>query len=151
MRKLMVLLTTLMLAHTASADILQCWNAYAKKDAEPTLMAKIVYPSTLTSFIINRNEEDFTRFLTEKPNDSANGVLITTKRSPYYGKRDYDLGSGQRFILPASLNQESLRDALSKFTPQENAVIIGTFDGDGAGSHFSVRLRCVILAQRFTR
>ncbi len=80
------------------------------------------------------------------PEGQISGELITTNHSPYKGMNDFDVTASfygmKRLLLPSDLSNDNLAQ-LSKSGPRgENAVIIGDFDGDGAGFHFSVRLIC---------
>lgn len=72
-------------------------------------------------------------------------ALITSNHSPYKGNNEYVLVNA-RLILPVDLSPEALKAKIKTgigLGGGENAAIIGNMeDGDGAGSHYSIRLRC---------
>lgn len=145
MKKTIFLLSfVLFTGSMVEASNLKCWNTYSKKGAKPILSATIVSDETLKDFELNTNKEDSTAYL-RAPKGTETGEIITSNRSPYKGQREFDL-AGSRLILPPQLDAQTLLD-VSKANEGpargENGVIIGTDpNGDGAGSHFSVRLRC---------
>lgn len=130
-------------APTAHADTLKCWNTYSKRGAVPTIVADVVSDQELNNFAVNTKPDDFTSHL-KTPEGAVRGELIISNRSPYKNNREFDL-AGARLILPAQLDNANLlraQEGVNGFSPGENGVVIGSFHGDGAGSHFSVRLRC---------
>lgn len=141
-----VLILGILFANAASAETLKCWNTYSKKGTPPLIAAQIVSDSELDRFEINRQEGNYNEAEVEVPAGAVKGELITSNRSPYKGNQEFFLESG-RMILPARLDAQSLIDAQKTGIgqgPGENGVITGNWKtgGDGAGSHYSIRLRC---------
>ncbi|HEY8278012.1 MAG TPA: hypothetical protein VIH99_00220 [Bdellovibrionota bacterium] len=126
----------------AQAETLKCWNTYSKRGSKPTLVAEIVSNSKLDRFEINQNSDDNSALL-KAPRGAEKGEIITSNHSPYKGNQEFSLEDA-RLLLPAKLDAKSLLKAhgTKGFSDDENGVIIGYGDGDGAGSHFSIRLRC---------
>jgi hypothetical protein len=145
-----VLLFTILFTTTASAYAgeLACWNTYARRGARPVLTATIVNNNTLSNVKINLSDESRASYQLVESQGKIKGEEITSNRSPYKGNNAFALETDGRLVIPTDLSSENLRVSLStgisrNATPGENAVIIGSLaDGDGAGSHFSIRMRC---------
>lgn len=141
-----VLILGMLFANAASAETLKCWNTYSKKGTPPLIVAQIVADNELTGFELNRREGSYNEDEVEIPSGPVVGELITSNRSPYKGAQEFQLERG-RLLLPARLDAQSLIEAQKTgigMGAGENGVIIGSWrdGGDGAGNHYSIRLRC---------
>lgn len=127
-----------------SQHILKCWNAYFLNARAPYMSAVIVEDNVLSNIRFHYKNNDG-KFPTA-PAGQIEGQLITSNRSPYKGMNDFiittELHGPDRLILPTDLSNENLQLVSQSHRNRENGVVIGTFDGDGSGSHFSVRLVC---------
>lgn len=147
----LVLIFGILFANAASAETLKCWNTYSKKGSLPLIVANIVSDTELDRFELNRQEGNYNESEIEIPAGAVKGELITSNRSPYKGAQEFYLDNG-RLLLPARLDAQSLIDAQKNgigMGAGENGVIIGSWKsgGDGAGNHFSIRLRCRAYAR----
>lgn len=145
MKTLLFLLVFVFNVSVSSAATLKCWDVYSPRGAKPTIVARVLSDQELADFEVNTVEENFTSYL-KAPVGTVTGALIESNRSPYKGNQEFDL-AGSRLILPIRLDRDSLLEAQKTgigMGAGENGVIIGDVgdDGDGGGSHFSVRLRC---------
>lgn len=141
--KTLLVLFLVSVSTAAQADVLKCWNTYGRSRV-PFITATIVSNSELTDLTVNpKSATGFATSLQAKV-ESVVGVEITTKRSPYVGNQEFH-SNDFRIILPMSLANDDLLAAQQTgigMGKGENGVAIGSWEGDGAGSHFSVRLRC---------
>lgn len=138
-----VLFIAIFISAHAHAATLKCWDRYAARGEAPMVRALVASDSVLRNLVVRSEPTNRTGDLNIRVT-SVTGAMITTRRSPYVGRRDFKF-NGLRMILPARLDQASLSTLLR--SEGENGVIIGSSDPDligdfGAGVHFSFRLRC---------
>jgi hypothetical protein len=148
MKKLVLAALSLTLTQAAFAETLTCYNTYTHNaNPAPTLTAKIISNSHLEDVTFAKWIKNETTGLEDY--DSLKGKLNESNHSPYKGVMDYSLPNGDTLYLPTDLSEASLKKAAKTpvvrgFNAGENGVIIGNAKNysDGAGNHYSYRLRC---------
>lgn len=147
MKNLILSASIIISSYTMAAKpqpILKCWNAYFINARVPYLSAVIEQDNVLSNirFHYKNNEGK----IPSAPAGQVAGELITNNRSPYKGMNDFYISTefygAERLILPVDLSNENLLIVSKSHRNRENGVVIGSFDGDGTGSHFSIRLVC---------
>lgn len=147
MKNLILLITMLIGANVFAAApraaTLECWKTHFTHARVPFMSAVIEDDHILSNIRFHYRENGV---IPAAPKGEVEGQLITSNRSPYKGMNNFNIQTSfygmERLILPADLSSRNLAALTRAYYKGENAVIIGNFNGDGAGSHFSVRLIC---------
>lgn len=144
--KTLILATIILGSLSAQALEIACWDIYSKKGSRPYIAATVVENNGLADVRLNKRTDDGFDSNLAIPNEPVlQANAITSNRSPYKGNNEYYFENA-RLILPADLSPEALKAKIAVgigMGAKENGVLIGNMaDGDGAGSHYSVRLRC---------
>lgn len=138
--KNLILLASILIGSNSFAATLQCWKTNFTQVRTPFMSATIEDHHILSNVRFHYKNDGVVPLA---PKGEIEGEMITTNRSPYKGMNDFDITVSflgmHRLILPADLSNSNLKKSVKY---GENGVIIGSTEGDSAGSHFSVRLIC---------
>lgn len=145
--KVLLIIGMMLAGQVSQAATLKCWKTSFKPPKGPKtpfMSATIVRKGVISNLKYHYKQDG--EYI-KAPEGRVQAEVITTSRSPYKGYFDYDVRNGEeygfyRLILPTDLSNKNLIKIEKRNKSSENGVLIGDFEGDGAGSHFSVRLSC---------